>query len=186
MTPTRVDAVALWRAHNADEALWRHALAVEATMRHFAAKAGEDAEVWGIAGLIHDLDWERYPSEHCIRARTIMEEAGWPEFYIRAMQSHGWGLCTDVEPITAMEKTLYAVDELTGFITACALVRPSKSLSDLETKSVKKKWKTLAFAAGVNREVVEKGAALLGLELDSLIAETITAMRTVGPEIGLA
>lgn len=186
MKPARVDAVALWRAHNEDEALWRHALAVEATMRHFAAKAGEDADVWGIAGLIHDLDWERYPSEHCIKARTIMEAAGWPELYIRAMQSHGWGLCTDVEPVTAMEKTLYAVDELTGFITACALVRPSKSLQDLETKSVKKKWKTLAFAAGVNREVVEKGADMLGLELDTLIAETIIAMRTVAPEIGLA
>lgn len=186
MEPTRADAEALWRAHNDDEALWRHALSVEATMRHFAAKAGEDADVWGITGLIHDLDWGRYPSEHCIRARSLMEEAGWPELYIRAMQSHGWGLCTDVEPVTPMEKTLYTVDELTGFITACALVRPSKSLSDLETKSVKKKWKTLAFAAGVNREVVEKGAAMLGMDLDSLIGETIIAMRSVGQEIGLA
>jgi predicted hydrolase (HD superfamily) len=186
MEPTRADAVALWRAHNDDEALWRHALSVEATMRHFAVKAGEDPEIWGIAGLIHDLDWGRYPSEHCIRARTIMEAAHWPELYIRAMQSHGWGICTDVEPLTPMEKTLYAVDELTGFITACALVRPSKSLSDLETKSVKKKWKTAAFAAGVNREVIEKGARLLGMELDELIGRTIIAMRSVGAEIGLA
>ncbi len=185
MNPTREDAAALWRAHNDDEALWRHALSVEAAMRHFAVKAGEDPNVWGIAGLIHDLDWGRYPTEHCVAGRRIMAAADWPELYIRAMESHGWGLCTDVEPKTALEKTLYAVDELTGFITACALVRPSKSLSDLETKSVKKKWKTLAFASGVNRDVVEKGAAMLGMELDTLIGETILAMRTVGAEIGL-
>lgn len=186
MKPTRDEAVALWRRYNDDEALWRHALSVEAAMRHFAAAAGEDQDVWGIVGLVHDIDYGRYPEEHCVRARPILEEAGWPEAYIRAVISHGWGLCSDVEPLSAMEKTLYAVDELTGFITACALVRPSKSLMDLELKSVKKKWKTAAFAAGVNRSVIEKGAELLGVSLDELISETILAMRDVAATIDLA
>jgi predicted hydrolase (HD superfamily) len=186
MIPTREDAEKVWRLHNDDEALWRHALSVEATMRYFAVKAGEDPDVWGVVGLVHDIDYGRYPNEHCIRARALLETEGWPEEYIRAVQSHGWGLCVDVEPKTAMEKTLFAVDELTGFIAACALVRPSKSLADLETKSVKKKWKTAAFAAGVNREVIEKGAALLGMELDELIGETILAMRPVAAAVGLA
>ncbi|MFA6506283.1 MAG: hydrolase [Treponemataceae bacterium] len=186
MKPTRIDAEKLWRAYNDDEALWRHALSVEAVMRHFALKAGGDPDEWGVVGLIHDIDYGCYPTEHCVRGRVIMEEAGWPESYIRAMQSHGWGLCVDVEPKSAMEKTLYAVDELTGFIAACALVRPSKSLSDLEVKSVKKKWKMAAFASGVNRDVIEKGAGLLGVELDSLINETILALRPVAAEIGLA
>jgi predicted hydrolase (HD superfamily) len=186
MKPTRADAEKLWRKHNDDEALWRHALSVEATMRHFAAKAGADQDEWGVVGLIHDIDYGRYPTEHCVRGRSLLAEAGWPESYIRAMESHGWGLCVDVEPKSAMEKTLFAIDELTGFITACALVRPSKSLHDLEVKSVKKKWKTPAFASGVNREVIEKGAGLLGVELDYLIGETILAMRPVSAEIGLA
>ncbi|GAB1481885.1 HDIG domain-containing protein [Treponema sp.] len=185
MIPTRKDAEALWRAHNDDDGLWRHALAVEATMRYFAAKAGADADEWGLIGLVHDIDYGRYPSEHCVKARVLLEEAGWPESYIRAVQSHGWGLCVDVEPLSLMEKTLFAIDELTGFISACALVRPSRSLSDLETKSVKKKWKTPAFAAGVNREVIEKGVALLGTDLDTLIGETILALRPAGPSIGL-
>jgi putative nucleotidyltransferase with HDIG domain len=185
MNPTRVDAENLWRKYNSDEALWKHALSVEAAMRHFAEKAGEDADVWGIIGLVHDIDYEKFPSEHCVKARPILEEAQWPEEYIRAVQSHGWELCIDVEPITALEKTLYAVDELTGFITACALVRPSKSVNDLEIKSVKKKWKLPAFAAGVNRSVIEKGAEKMGLSLDELINETIIAMRKVASEIGL-
>jgi putative nucleotidyltransferase with HDIG domain len=184
--PTRSDAENLWRTYNKDEALWKHALSVEAVMRHFAEKAGEDPDIWGIIGLVHDIDYEMYPHEHCVKVRPILEEAGWPEEYIRAVQSHGWGLCVDVEPITALEKTLYAVDELTGFITACALVRPSKSVNDLEVKSVKKKWKVPAFAAGVDRSVVEKGAEKMGLSLDDLINETIFAMRKVAPEIGLA
>jgi predicted hydrolase (HD superfamily) len=186
MVPTREDAVALWRTYNDDEGLWRHALSVEAAMRHFAVKAGEDPDVWGVIGLVHDIDYQRYPEEHCVRARSLLEQAQWPEAYIRAVVSHGWGLCSDVEPQSALEKTLYAVDELTGFITACALVRPSKSVSDLEVKSVRKKWKTPAFAAGVNRDVIEKGAGLLGVELDYLIQETILAMRSVASEIGLA
>ncbi len=186
MVPTREDAILLWRTYNDDEGLWRHALSVEATMRHFAVKAGEDPDVWGIIGLVHDIDYQKYPQEHCVRARSLLEQAQWPESYIRAVVSHGWGLCSDVEPQSALEKTLYAVDELTGFITACALVRPSKSVSDLEVKSVRKKWKAPAFAAGVNRDVIEKGAGLLGVELDYLIQETILAMRSVASEIGLA
>ncbi len=186
MEPTREDAERIWRRYNDDEALWRHALAVEAAMRYFAQEAGEDPERWGIIGLIHDIDYGRYPTEHCVKARSLLEEAGWPEDYIRAVQSHGWELCCDVEPLSLLEKTLYAVDELTGFIAACALVRPSKSVLDLETKSVKKKWKLAAFAAGVNRAVIEKGAALLGLELDELIGKTILALRPVAGAIGLA
>ncbi len=155
-------------------------------MRHFAAAAGEDSELWGVVGLVHDIDYGRFPEEHCVKARSLLEEAGWPEELIRAVISHGWELCVDVEPISPMEKTLYAIDELTGFVTACALVRPSKSVMDLEVKSVKKKWKSAGFAAGVNRSVIEKGSSMLGVELDYLIAETITAMRTVAADIGLA
>lgn len=186
MKPTRDDAVALWRAHNDDEALWRHAVMVEAAMRHSARLAGGDEDEWGLVGLVHDLDWGRYPTEHCERSRAILEEAGWPAAWIRAVRSHGWGLCSDVEPETQLEKTLYAVDELCGFVAACAYVRPSKSVLDLELKSVKKKWKTAAFAAGVNREVVEKGCAMLGVGLDELIERTIAALRPVAAEAGLA
>ncbi|MEW6564375.1 MAG: HDIG domain-containing metalloprotein [Spirochaetota bacterium] len=181
MSPSREAAEQLWRRYNTDEGLWRHALAVEAAMRHFAEKAGEDPDVWGIIGLVHDIDYQQYPDQHCSMAKKILEDAGWPESYIRAVVSHGWGICSDVEPQSALEKTLFAVDELTGFIQACALVRPSKSVQDLEVSSVKKKWKTAAFAAGVNRQVIEKGAAMLGMELDALIGETILALRKVLP-----
>lgn len=186
MKPTRGEAEAIWRKHNDDEALWRHALSVEAAMRYFARKAGADEEEWGVVGLVHDIDYSRYPEAHCVKGRELLAAEGWPEEYIRAMESHGWGLCTEVEPLSAMEKTLYAVDELTGFIAACALVRPSRSVLDLETRSVKKKWKTAAFAAGVNRGVIEKGAQLLGLDLDDLIGQTIEALKPVAAEIGLA
>ena len=181
MIPSREDAEKLWRQYNDDEGLWRHALSVEAAMRHFAEKATEDPDTWGIVGLVHDIDYQKYPEQHCTMAKQILEQAHWPEPYIRAVVSHGWGICSDVEPLSPMEKTLFAVDELTGFIQACALVRPSKSVQDLEVKSVKKKWKTPAFAAGVNRQVIEKGAAMLGLELDTLIDETILALRKVLP-----
>jgi len=135
--------------------------------------------------LIHDLDYERYPEEHCIKVRELLEAEGWPEEYIHAVQSHGWGICTDVEPVHRMEKVLYAIDELTGLIAAAALVRPSKSVLDLEVKSVKKKWKDKSFAAGVNREIIQKGVELLGMELNQVIQETINGMRQVAEEIGL-
>ena len=154
-------------------------------MRHFALKFNEDPEKWGIIGLIHDLDYEKYPEQHCIMTKKILEEENWPVEYIRAVMSHGWGICTDVEPLDKMEKVLFAVDELTGLITATVLVRPSKSIHDLGVKSVKKKWNTRGFAAGANREIIEKGAEMLGMEVPELIAETISGMQKVATEIGL-
>ena len=184
--PTREDALALLKQYNENPALVQHGLQVEACMRYFAAKAGEDAETWGIVGLLHDLDYEKYPDQHCIKAAEIMQEAGYSEEIIRAMMSHAWGICTDVEPLSAMEKTLYAVDELSGLVNACVLVRPSKSIMDLGLKSVKKKFKTKSFAAGVDRETVRKGAQMLGLELDALITEVIEAMKADAEAIGVA
>ena len=185
-SPTRETALALFKEFNQEDRSIKHALAVEAAMRHLARKHGADEETWGIVGLIHDLDYERFPDEHCKKAREILTERGWPEDIIRAVQSHGWGLCSDVEPQSDMEKTLYAIDELTGLVAASALVRPSKSLADLTAKSVKKKWKDKRFAAGVNREVIEKGTAMLGVELSELITDVIEGMRQVAAEIGLA
>ncbi|MCG8452858.1 MAG: HD domain-containing protein [Spirochaetales bacterium] len=179
MTPTREQALALLEEHNESESLKRHALAVEAVMRHFALKYGEDPEKWGIIGLIHDLDYDRWPQEHCVKTKELLEQAQWPEDWIRAVMAHGWGIVTDVEPLHVMEKVLYATDELTGLITATALMRPSKSLMDLEAKSVKKKWKDKRFSAGVDRDVIDRGAAMLGLERGELITETILGMRTV-------
>ena len=183
--PTRQEAYELLCRYNSNESLIKHALAVEAVMRYMARKNGEDEEKWGIIGLVHDLDYERYPEEHCRKSPELLSEAGWPEEYIRAVVSHGWGLCSDVEPLSLLEKTLYAVDELTGLVTTSALVRPSKSILDMEAKSVKKKWKDKRFAAGVNREVIEKGAALLGVDLTGLITDTIMGMRAAAGEIGL-
>lgn len=184
--PTRADAFKLLKTYNESESLINHALAVEAVMIHFAKLLGEaDPEKWGIIGLLHDIDYERYPEAHCVKAREILEENHYPEEYIHAVVSHGWGICVDVAPEALMEKVLYTIDELTGLINATVLLRPSKSILDLEVKSVKKKWKQKGFAAGVNREVIEKGAALLGMELDLIIAETIKGMQQVAEEIGL-
>ena len=183
--PTHDEALSLFQEFNNSESLLKHAYSVEGVMRYMARKIGQDEEKWGIVGLMHDLDYERFPEQHCKKAREILEERAWPEEYIRAVVSHGWGLCSDVEPQSNMEKTLYAVDELTGLITAAALVRPSKSVSDLEAKSVMKKWKDKSFAAGVNRSVIEKGAAMLGVELRELVSDTIMGMREVADKIGL-
>ncbi len=182
---TREQALELWREHNDDEALFKHALAVEAIMRYYAKKNNEDEEKWGVTGLLHDVDYQRYPEQHCKKATEILTNANVDEDIIRAMQSHGYTICTDVEPKTLMEKTLFTIDEISGFLVACALVRPSKSLDDLELKSVKKKWKDLRFAAGVDRVLVQSGADMLGLELDEIIQECIVALRPVGKEIGL-
>jgi len=152
--PSRADAMKLLREYNQNESLIKHALAVEGVMRYMARKAGEDEEKWGLIGLIHDLDYEKYPDQHCARTKEILEENRWPAEYVRAVISHGWGLCTDVEPRTRLEKTLYAIDELTGLVTACVLVRPSRSVMDLKPKSVRKKWKQKGFAAGANREIL--------------------------------
>lgn len=183
--PTREDAWRLLLEFNGNESLIKHALCVEGVMRYMARRRGEDEEKWGVIGLVHDLDYEKYPEEHCKKTPEILRERGWPEEYIRAVVSHGWGLCSEVEPREEMEKVLYAVDELTGLITAVALVRPSRSVMDLEVKSVKKKWKDKAFAAGVNRSVIERGAAMLGMDVWQLAEEVILGMREVASSIGL-
>jgi putative nucleotidyltransferase with HDIG domain len=183
--PTRETALELLKKYNKSESLFRHALAVEGVMRYMAKKSGEDEEKWGVIGLIHDLDYEMYPDQHCIMTKKILEENNWPEEYIRAVLSHGWGLASDVEPVTKLEKTIYAIDELTGLVATSALVRPSKSLLDMEARSVKKKWNDRKFAAGVNRSVIEKGAEMLGVNLDELITDCIMGMREVAEEIGL-
>ena len=184
-TPTYKEALELFSEFNQSESLLKHAYAVEGVMRYIARKMGEDEEMWGIVGLVHDLDYERYPEQHCHKSQEILAGRGWPEEYIRAVVSHGWGICSDVEPKTYLEKTLYAVDELTGLVTAVAIIRPSKSVADLEVKSVMKKWKDKAFAAGVNRSVIENGAALLGVELRDLVTDAIMGMRQVAAKIGL-
>ncbi len=186
LIPTRDQAFELLKEYNSNPSLIRHALAVESVMRHFAEVVGEeDPGKWGVIGLIHDLDYERYPESHCRKVREILTERAWPEDYIHAVESHGWKLCTDVEPIERMEKVLYTIDELTGLISAVAILRPSKSILDLTAKSVKKKWKDKAFAAGVNRGVIEEGARSLGMELEVVITETIGGMQKVAESIGL-
>ena len=183
--PTRTEAYDLLTEYNQSENLIKHALGVEGVMRYIARKRGEDEEKWGIIGLIHDLDYEQFPDEHCRKSEEILKERGWPEEYIRAVVSHGWGICSDVEPQTDLEKVLYAIDELTGLVVTTALVRPSKSVMDLKAKSVKKKWKDKRFAAGVDRSIIEKGAQMLGVELTELITDTIMGMREVAQAIGL-
>jgi len=184
--PNRDDALALLREYNTNPALIQHGLQVEACMRHFARQNGEDEETWGITGLLHDLDYEQFPDQHCHKAAEIMREHGYDETIIRAMMSHGYGIVTDVEPRTPMEKTLYAVDELSGLVNACVLVRPSRSIMDLGVKSVKKKFKQKSFAAGVDREVIVRGAGMLDMELDALIAEVIEGMKADAEAIGVA
>jgi putative nucleotidyltransferase with HDIG domain len=183
--PTREDGLTLFKKYNKSESLFKHALAVEAVMRFMARKNGEDEEMWGVIGLVHDLDYEMYPDQHCKMTEAIMREEGWPEDYIRAVISHGYGICSDAEPRTLLEKTLFAIDELTGLVTTSALVRPSKSVLDMEARSVRKKWTDKRFAAGVDRSVIEKGAANLGADLNDLISDTIMGMREVAEEIGL-
>lgn len=184
--PTRDEAMALLKKYNQSDALIKHAMAVEAVMGHFAEKFGEeDPEKWKVIGLIHDLDYEKYPEQHCSKTKDIMTEEGWPQDYIRAVISHGWGLCSDVEPVEKMEKVLYTIDELTGLIVATVLMRPSKSILDLTVSSVKKKYKNKNFAAGVDRAIIEKGAEMLGMELTEIIEETIIGMQVSAEELGL-
>ena len=172
--------------HIKQESLIRHALTVEAVMRHFAKVYDEaNIEKWAVIGLLHDIDFEKYPEQHCQKVRELLEPEGFPDEYIRAVESHGYKLVSDVQPVHIMEKVLYAADELTGLIAATALMRPGKSILDLEVSSVKKKWKQKGFAANVNREVITDGAAMLGIALEELIAQTIAGMRTVAEEIGL-
>jgi predicted hydrolase (HD superfamily) len=183
--PTREEALQLLKKYNQSDSLVKHAYAVEGVMRYMARKRGKDEEKWGIIGLIHDLDYEKYPEQHCLKTEEILRDHQWPEEYIRAVVSHGWGICTDVEPQTEMEKVLYAIDELTGLVVTTALVRPSRSLMDLKAKSVKKKWKDKRFAAGVDRTIITKGAQMLGVELSELITDTIMGMREVAELLDL-
>ena len=185
MVPTRTDAEQLLEQYIDNPALRNHCRAVAATMGYIARERGEEPEPWEVIGLVHDLDWEKFPEQHCRKTEQILRADGWPDEYVRAIMSHGWQICTDVEPLSDLEKTLYAIDELTGFVTACALVRPSRSVRDLEVKSVRKKWKNANFAAGVDREVIERGAAMLDAELNDLIRTVILAMRAVADDIGL-
>lgn len=183
--PTREDAWNLLNKYVENDSQIKHALAVEATMVHFAKLFNEDVDKWGVIGLIHDLDYDKYPEEHCKITEQILKEENWPEDYIRGVLSHGWKLCTEVEPKETMEKVIYTIDELTGLIAATALMRPSKSIMDMEAKSVKKKWGQRSFAAGVNRDVIEDGAKLMDMDLKDIISETILGMRVVAEEIGL-
>lgn len=183
--PTREEAWALLTQYNKSDSLIKHALAVEGVMRHFAAKYDEDEDKWGVIGLIHDLDYEMYPQEHCKKTEEILRDHHWPEDYIRAVLSHGYGLVNDVEPQAPVEKVLYTIDELTGLITAAAYMRPSRSVMDMEVKSVMKKFKSPAFAAGVDREVILNGCALLGMEIQDVIGECIQGMRRIAPSLGM-
>ena len=179
MKLSRDEAYLLLTEYNKEPFHIKHALTVEGVMRYFAKELGyaDQEEFWGIVGLLHDLDFELYPEQHCIKEQEIMRELAVDESIIHATASHGYALTVDIEPEHEMEKVLYAVDELTGLIGAVALMRPSKSVSDLELKSVKKKYKNANFAAGCSREVIERGADMLGWPLDELISRTILAMR---------
>ncbi len=188
MDYTRERALAFLREHNKDDGHIKHALAVEAAMRFFADKMSGDVEKWGIAGLLHDVDWEKTqdtPEKHTIEGARWLSEAGWPEDIVRAVLAHGWELCSDVRPESDMEKVLYTIDELTGLVVTAALVRPSRSVQDLEVKSVKKKWKDKAFARGVNRDLIVKGAEMIPMPLDTVIEWVILALRNIEPELGL-
>ena len=182
---TREDAFELLKKYNQDPFHIRHALTVEAVMRWFANDLGyaDEADFWSQVGLLHDIDFELYPDQHCLKAPELLREGGASEELIHAVVSHGYGITVDVKPEHEMEKVLYAVDELSGLIGAAALMRPSKSVQDMEVKSVKKKYKSKGFAAGCSREVIERGAELMGVSLEELIEKTILAMRSCEKEI---
>lgn len=182
---TRQEAWDLLTKYTKTLSLQKHALAVEAVMKHFAKLNNEDVEKWGVVGLLHDLDYEQYSEEHCHKVVEIMQEEGIDDFYIHAVCSHGYGICSDVKLEHIMEKVLYTIDELTGLINALCLMRPSKSVLDLEVKSVKKKFKDKSFASGVNRQIVKDGCEMLGMSLDEVIKETIEGMKTEAEAIGL-
>ena len=188
---TTIDREAAWallRQYNQEPFHLQHALTVEGVMRWYAKELGygEEADYWGVVGLLHDIDFEQYPEEHCIKAPELLRAGGVGEHVIHAVCSHGWDLTVDVKPEHEMEKVLYAADELTGLIWATALMRPSKSVQDLGLKSVKKKYKQASFAAGCSREVIQKGADLLGWTLEDLITKTIEAMKPAEAEINAA
>ncbi|NLD17088.1 MAG: HDIG domain-containing protein [Tissierellia bacterium] len=175
--PTRIDAEELFLQYNKSDALYKHAKQVEVVLKHFANKYGEDEEKWRVIGFLHDLDYEKYPEEHCKMTEEILKENNYPEEYINAIISHGYGICTDVEPKSQMEKILYATDELTGLINATCLMRPSQSVLDLKLSSLNKKFKDKKFAAGVDRDIILRGAEMLGWSKEQLLEETIIALQ---------
>jgi predicted hydrolase (HD superfamily) len=181
----RSDAWNLLHNFVTGESLLRHSISVESVMRHFAEIFHEDAEEWGVIGLLHDIDFELYPEQHCLKTRELLSSGSCPELIIRAAESHGFGIVNDIEPRTNAEKVLYTIDELTGLIASTAIMRPSKSLFDLESSSVKKKWKSKGFAVNIDREVISRGILMLGFENDYVIRETIHGMKNVAKEIGL-
>jgi len=184
--PDRNFAFKILERYIKNESLMKHALAVESVMRYFAGIfCKKEIDKWGIIGLLHDIDYERYPDRHCHMVREILLPYDFPEEYIRAIESHGYKITNDVEPLETMEKVLYAADELTGLIFATVIIRPNKSILDLKVSSVKKKWKQKGFASGVNRFVIEEGTKMLGMDLDALIEHTIEGMKAVAEEIGL-
>ena len=184
--PNRDQALAIFRLYNDSEALEKHALAVEGVMRHFAGLFHDpDVDLWGVVGLLHDLDYGRFPQEHCAKSAELLRAHEVDETVIRAVVSHGYGICSDVEPLSNLEKVLYTIDELTGLINAAALMRPTKSVLDMELKSLKKKYKTPSFAAGVDREIIRKGAEMIGMELDTVLAESLAGMQSVASALGL-
>lgn len=174
----RNEALNLLKKYNKDEFHIRHALTVEGVMRYFAKELGYNEDFWGIVGLLHDIDFEKYPDEHCQKAPELLKEINAPEDMVRAICSHGYGICSNVEPTHEMEKILFAVDELTGLIWAAAKMRPSKNTKDMEVSSLKKKFKDKKFAAGCSRDIISKGAENLGWTLDELFEKTINAMRS--------
>lgn len=184
--PDREQALAIFTQYNDSEALLRHALAVEGVMRHFARLFQDpDVDRWSVVGLLHDIDYGKYPEEHCRKAVELLSGHDMDETIVRAVVSHGYGICSDVEPQSDLEKVLYTIDELTGLINAAALMRPTRSVLDMELKSLKKKFKTPSFAAGVDRAIIIKGAEMIGMDLDVVLAEALAGMREVAPAIGL-
>lgn len=190
-TITRENAFELLKKYNKDPFHLQHAITVEAVMKWFAKEEGyeDEAEYWGIVGLLHDIDFELYPDEHCLKAPELLRDGGISEDIIHAVCSHGYGITVgngatiEVEPVNHMEKVLFAVDELTGLIWSASLMRPSKSTKDMELKSLKKKYKSKGFAAGCSREVIERGASQLGWELDTLLEKTLHAMAETEDDI---
>lgn len=182
---TREEAVALLKKYNKEPFHIQHALTVEGVMRWYANELGysEDADYWATVGLLHDIDFEMYPDEHCIKAPELLKDGGAGDDMIHSICSHGYGICCDVEPVHEMEKVLFAADELTGLIGAAALMRPSKSVQDMEVSSIKKKFKDKKFAAGCSRDVISKGAENLGWELPELFEKTLLAMRSCEEQI---
>lgn len=182
-TFTREQALALLKKYNTEPFHIRHALTVEGVMRYFAQERGEDADFWGLVGLLHDVDFGSFPEQHCKKAPELLREIGASDAFIHAVCCHGYGLCTDVAPESTMEKLLFASDELTGLIGAAARMRPSKSACDMELSSLKKKFKDKSFAAGCSRDVIRQGAEMVGVPLDALLTDTLKAYQTCEADV---